>query len=168
MTDRRPAGFTLIELLVALALIGVLAWTAYPRLDAVQEIRLDAAARRVTADLRYAQSWTIGARIVHGVRFEPAAAAYTVFARTPDAAVTDPADRSRVLRVDVASRWESRGVSIESAEFGSTAGVAFDYLGVPRDLTGRELDSPGRVVLRYGDATDTVEVAPGTGRVTVR
>ncbi len=103
MTARTAAGFSLVELVVVLAIIGILAWVAYPRFAA-----------------------------------------------------------------EFAHRAEYQGVSIASATFGGTSGVTFDFFGVPRDAAGVELMFPGRVVLRYQDVSDTIEVSPGTGKVTIR
>ena len=161
-------GFTLTEMVVVITILGILAWVAYPKLTATSEIKLDAAARRVAADLRYAQNRSIGTRVVHGLLFEPAQARYTVYAPTPATPVIDPADRARPLRVDFVRRVEYQGVTIASASFGTSPGVSFDYFGVPRDTAGTDLAAVGRVVLSYQGLTDTILVAPGTGKVTIR
>lgn len=166
--SRPRAGFTLVELALVITLIGILAWIAYPRFASVYEIRVDAAAHRVATDLRYAQSLSIGTRVVHGVVFEPAQGRYTVFAPTPSTPVVDPGDRSRPMRVDFSAAAEYRGVAIASASFGTGSGVQFDFFGVPRDTSGTELANPGRVVVTYQGLSDTVEVSPGTGAVAVR
>jgi prepilin-type N-terminal cleavage/methylation domain-containing protein len=168
MTPRDPAGFSLVELILVITIMGILAWVAYPRLTVTTEIKLDAAARRVAADLRYAQNRSIGTRVVHGLLFDAAAERYTLFAPTPATPVSDPADRARPLTVDFARRAEYQGVSIVSATFGTTPGVTFDYFGVPRDTSGADLTGTGRIVLTCGALADTVEVTPGTGKVTVR
>ena len=161
-------GFTLLELIVVMVIIGITAWLAYPKLSALNDIKLDAAARRVAADLRYAQNQSIGKRSVHGILFEPSAGRYTVFSPTTATAVTDPANRARPLRVDFVSGGEFQGVAISSAAFGTSRGVTFDYFGVPRDTAGVELAATGRVILTYQGRADTVDVTPGTGKVTLR
>jgi prepilin-type N-terminal cleavage/methylation domain-containing protein len=165
MTSR---GFSLTELIVIISILGILGWVAYPKMAAMDEIKLDAAARRLAGDLRYAQSLAMSRRVIHGILFDPALEKYTVFA--PDAAspITDPADRARPLAVDYTSRTEFRGVLVQSATFGTTPGVTFDYFGVPRDTAGVDLTSTGSVVLSYQGQSDTVLVAPQTGMVTVR
>ncbi len=165
MTDR---GFTLTELTVMVVILGVLSWIAYPKMAAMDEVKLDAAARRIAADLRYAQGLAMSRRVIHGLLFDPAQEKYTVFA--PDAAtpITDPADRARTLVVDYTTRTEFKGVLVQSAAFGTTPGITFDYFGVPRDTAGVDLTSQGVVVLTYQGNTDSILVAPQTGTVTVR
>ena len=165
MTSR---GFSLTELIVIISILGILSWLAYPKMAAMDEIKLDAAARRLAADLRYAQSLAMSRRVIHGVLFDPALEKYTVFAPVPATPITDPADRARTLSVDYTSRTEFRGVLVQTATFGTTPGVTFDYFGVPRDTSGVDLSSAGSVVLSYMGMNDTVFVAPQTGMVTVR
>lgn len=161
-------GFTLVELALGITIVAILAWVAYPKIAAMSDIRLDAAAHRVASDLRYAQNRSIGTRVVHGLYFEPAAGRYTVFAPTTATPLIDPADRARTLRVVFDQKFEYRGVAIASASFGATRAVSFDYFGVPRDSAGTDLAATGRVILSYQGMADTVDVAPGTGAVTIR
>jgi len=163
-----PRGFSLTELIVIIAILGILSWLAFPKMSAMDEIKLDAAARRLAGDLRYAQSMAMSRRVIHGVLFDPALGKYTVFAPNPATPITDPADRARTMVVDYTSRTEFKGVLVQSAAFGTTPGVTFDYFGVPRDTAGVDLSSTGIVVLTYQGQTDTVFVAPQTGMVTVR
>jgi prepilin-type N-terminal cleavage/methylation domain-containing protein len=161
-------GFTLTELIVILSIVGILSWLAYPRMAAMDEIKVDVAARRLAADLRYAQSLAMSKRVIHGILFEPAIERYTVFAPNAASPIANPADRAKTLRMDYPSSTEFRGVLIQTATFGTTPGVTFDYFGVPRDTAGVDLASSGRVVLTYQGVTDTVIVAPQTGMVTTR
>jgi len=165
MTSR---GFSLTELIVIITILGILSWLAFPKMSAMDEIKLDAAARRLAGDLRYAQSLAMSRRVIHGVLFDPALEKYTVFAPNAATPITDPADRARTMIVDYTSRTEFKGVLVQSATFGTTPGVTFDYFGVPRDTAGVDLSSTGTVVLTYQGQTDTVFVAPQTGMVTVR
>jgi type II secretion system protein H len=167
MTPARGAGFTLIEVVVVITILGILAWLAFPSLSTINEIRLDAAARRVASDLRYAQNRAIGSHTIHGVRFDVGAGRYIVYAANSGSAVVNPADRGKTLVVTFASLAETRGVSIESASFGTTPGVTFDFYGVPRDTAGVDLTTAGRVVLLYQGQRDTVQVAPQTGAIQV-
>lgn len=161
------AGFTFIEIVIVITLIAILAWLAFPSIGALGEMRLDAAARRVASDIRYAQNRAIGSRTVHGVRFDIASNRYIVYAVNSGSAIVNPANRGQNLVVSFAALTETRGVSIESASFGSTPGVTFDYYGVPRDSAGVDLAAAGRVVLLYQGQRDTIQVTPQTGAVQV-
>ncbi len=161
-------GFTLTELIVIMSILGILSWLAFPKMSAMDEIKLDTAARRMAADLRYAQSLAISKRVIHGILFNPALEKYTVFAPTTGTPITDPADRARTMVVDYTTRTEFKGVLIQSATFGTTPGVSFDYFGVPRDTAGVDLAATGLVVLSYQGMNDTVFVAPQTGMVITR
>lgn len=161
-------GFTLTELVVIVTILGVLSWLAYPRMVAVDEIKLDAAARRLAADIRYAQTLAMSRRVIHGILFDTALDRYTVFAPNAATPVTDPADRARGLVVDYTRRTEFQGVQLQSAAFGTTPGITFDYFGVPRDTAGVDLTTSGVVVLSYQGASDSVIVSPQTGTVEIR
>ena len=161
-------GFTLTEMTVIIVILGILSWLAYPKVVAMDEIKLDAAARRLVSDLRYAQSLAMSRRVIHGILFDPAAEKYTVFAPNAATPIVDPADLARTLVVDYTSRTEFKGVLVQSASFGTTPGVTFDYFGVPRDTSGADLTTNGVVVLTYQGNTDSVLVAPQTGTVSIR
>ena len=165
---RAREGFTMVELALVITILGILAWVAWPKFETYYEIKLDAAARRVAADLRYAQNRSIGTRSMHGVLFEPSLGRYTVFAPTPMTPATDPASPGKPLRVDFGATGEFKGVTLASASFGATSGIKFDFFGVPLDTAGVELAAPGRVVLTYQGQADTIEVSPNTGKVAVR
>jgi len=161
-------GFTLTELIVIMSILGILSWLAFPKMTAMDEIKLDTAGRRLANDLRYAQSLAISKRVIHGIFFDEALEKYTVFAPTSATPITDPADRARGMVVDYTRRTEFKGVLIQSASFGTTPGVTFDYFGVPRDTAGVDLSATGTVILTYQGQYDTVYVAPQTGMVTTR
>jgi len=153
-------GFTLTELIVS--------WLAFPKMAAMDEIKLDTAGRRLANDLRYAQSLAMSKRVIHGILFDAALEKYTVFAPTAATPITAPADRARGMVVDYTRKTEFKGVLIQSATFGTTPGVTFDYFGVPQDTAGVDLGATGKIILTYQGQYDTVYVAPQTGTVTTR
>jgi prepilin-type N-terminal cleavage/methylation domain-containing protein len=161
-------GFTLTELIVIISILGIVSWLAFPKMAAMDEIKLDTAGRRLANDLRYAQSLAMSKRVIHGILFDAALEKYTVFAPTAATPITDPADRARGMVVDYTRKTEFKGVLIQSATFGTTPGVTFDYFGVPRDTAGVDLGATGSVILTYQGQYDTVYVAPQTGTVTTR
>ena len=169
----RPArsgarGFTLVELVLVITILGILALVAVPSRNPADEVSLRAAARRLASDLRYAQGQSIARRVRHGVRFDLGEKSYAVVATGRGEPIEDPAARGHALEVSFANTASAHGVTLVSASFNGLPEVSFDYFGVPGDVSARELRRPGLVVLASGGLTATVEVAPGTGKVTVR
>jgi hypothetical protein len=119
-------------------------------------------------DIRYAQGQSINRRIRHGVRFEIAEKRYSVVTTGRGEPIEDPGARGHALVVSFKDPSAAHGVTLVSASFDGAPEVSFDSFGVPSNIAGREIRRPGLVVLACGSMTSTVEIAPGTGKVTVR
>ena len=144
---RQPA-FTLIELVVVLFIVGLLAAVAVPRFagSAVRQ-RVDAAARRVAADLNLARRHAYQASTSQTVSFDVSADSYKL------AGMPDP-DRPAVdYEVDLND--EPYQAELLSANFSGNAKVIFDAYGMS--------DFGGVVVVAVGDRKRTVNVDPDTG-----
>ena len=144
---RQPA-FTLIELVVVLFIVGLLAAVAVPRFagSAVRQ-RVDAAARRVAADLNLARRHAYQASTSQTVGFDVLADSYKL------AGMPDP-DRPAVdYEVDLND--EPYQAELLSANFSGNAKVIFDAYGMP--------DFGGTIVVAVGDRKRTVNVDPDTG-----
>ncbi len=145
-------AFTLLELIVVMAIIGVVASIAVPRYaNFVARGRADAAARRVVADLAFAQRLARQSGSAQRVSFSTDLDRY-VLVGVPD---PDHAgqDYSVALPVDP---YQAR---INSADFGGSLEIVFDGYGVP--------DNGGAVVVKVGDHARQIDVDPDTGRTTV-
>jgi len=59
MTERTQLGFTLLELLITIAVIGVLAASAYPILDVIDKRRVQGAAEDIYGMVQFARSEAI-------------------------------------------------------------------------------------------------------------
>ncbi len=151
-------GMTLVELVVVLSLVGLLAVVAVPRFTGRDAVEMQAAVRRVAADLRWAQARAIATRVRHGVTFDPAAGRYTVYRDSPATPADDFLRPGSPMRRDVAP------AAMVAADFDGAPRVEFDSMGVPYGVSG-ELTAPGRVILAGGGEVDTVVVEPLTGRV---
>ena len=76
-------GFTLIEILTVRGIIAVIAGVSVTFLrGAAQEGILQASARDVASDLRYAAELSVSTQINHAVRFDQVASRYTVIELT--------------------------------------------------------------------------------------
>lgn len=71
------AGFTLFEILIVIAIIALLAAIAIPNLNRYQpNLKLSAAAKGLTEDLRYAQQLTITNQEIYSISLDLASARY--------------------------------------------------------------------------------------------
>lgn len=165
---RAARGFTLVELVLIISILGLLVVIAVPNRSGVDDVSLRAASRKLASDLRYAQGQSIARRIRHGVRFEVGEKRYEVVATGRGEPIEDPGARGHALVVSFKNPSAAHGVTLVSASFDGSPEVSFDSFGVPSNIAGREIRRPGLIVLACGGMTSTVEVAPGTGKVTVR
>lgn len=146
-------GFSLVELVIVLVIVSTLSAIAIPRFSNSLAIRrVDAAARRISADLDLAQQHAMTASTSQEVRFvasnDPG---YTLVGmRHLDHSAEEYAvSRTRDLN-------GAEGVAID---FGGDQVVVFDIYGRP--------DSGGTVQIRVGDQSRTIAVDAETGLVSV-
>ena len=150
---RARFAFTLLELIVVVAVMGVIAAIAVPRYsEFIARGRADATARRVVADLAFAQRLARRSGSAQRVSFSKNFDRYLlVGVPDPDHAASD---------YMVALSDEPYQAQIHSADFGGSPEIVFDGYGVP--------DNGGAVVVHVGDQARQIDVDPDTGRATVR
>ncbi len=142
--DRRR-GFTLAELLLVMVILGMLTAIAAPRYSGfIARRHVEAAARRVAADLSLAQRRARSSSASQAVNFNVPGDFYEL------PGVSDPDHKSLAYKVSLGD--EPYRATIVSADFGGTADVTFDGYGVP--------DSGGWVTLGVGTYRKTVTVDP--------
>jgi MSHA pilin protein MshC len=152
-------GFTLIELVMVLALIGIIAAFAAPRMGDVTGTKAGAFADKLRADVRYAQNLAMTRNQRHRVYFNNAPAPNPGYAVTDSAAaiVPDPAGGGNL------------SIALDSGDYtGITAAspylfIEFDSLGRPYDDAGNPLAAAVNLTISPGPAT--VSVTPRTGAV---
>lgn len=142
---RWARGFSLVELTVVLVLIGVLAALAAPRFaNASSHRRVESAAARVIADLRYAQQRARATSDNVSLNFR-GGNTYTL------------ADKNTKVLQTVDLSAEPFGVQIESKIDRSVTRLTFNGFGQP--------DAGAKFILSSGSHTATVTVDPMTGEV---
>lgn len=139
----------MMEVALVVMIIGTLAAVAIPRIsNTLARQRVEAAARRIVADLTLAQRRARTTNASQTVRFTPVTHGYTLIGMPhPD----HPSSTYRVLLSE-----EPYRASIDSADFGADLDIIFDVFGVP--------DSGGWVVISVGDHARTVTVDARTGK----
>jgi Tfp pilus assembly protein FimT len=146
------AAFTMVELLLVLIILGTFALIAVPRYATfLADQRIDAAARRLAADIAYAQRAARMASSARTVSFNVSGDSYTLVGiADPDRAGTD---------YTVALGSEPYGTSIKLVNLDGDTEIVFDGYGVP--------DSGGAIALKLGALSRTLAIHAETGRVTI-
>jgi prepilin-type N-terminal cleavage/methylation domain-containing protein len=150
--SRQRRAFTLVELVTVLAIIGIVAAIAAPRyINSIVRYRVDASARRVSADLSYAQGRARAASAGCTVSFNSAAASYTIIG------AADPIARNATYVVALGD--EPYRSKIQSMDLGGDSQVVFDGYGMP--------DADGVIIVRAGGMRKAIQIKAETGQIEV-
>lgn len=148
-----PVGFTLVELVLCLVIVGTVAGIAVPRYaEALARYHLDAAARRVVADIDHARTHAEANSSTVTLFFVPATDRINAPA-LPGLAANDPHHQT-----DLAA--EPYRVDLTVADFAGETRLDFDGYGVP--VAG------GTVTLRAGTGAKSITVDAETGEATIQ
>ena len=146
-------GFTLIDLVMVLSVITVVAAIAAPRYaNALVRYRADAAARRITADIRLAQQTAKTTSSSRTITFDTTNHAYSI----PNVRALDGQSMTYVVMLQEPPYL----ARLASVDMGGDVQLTFDGYGVP--------DSGGLITVQVGDATRTVVINPDTGSAEVQ
>lgn len=148
MAKRR--GVTLIDLAITVLVVGILAAAAVPRFaGALHVYRVDAAAKRVAADLNFARDQAIARSVDQTVTFASNGKSYVLDG------VADPDHPSRTYEV---SLIDEPYVLKANVSLGTSSSVTFDIYGRP--------NHGGSVTVSSGGVSKVVTVDQTTGRAT--
>ncbi len=168
----REGGFSLLELVIVSAIIATFAAIAVPRYgSAAGRYQLDLAARRIAADLAYAQAVARQRSGLQSVLFEISDERYTLQGLED----MDRPDQGYVVTLsDSRYRADLISASFQNVNgYVSTSRISFDMWGRPQcgepsnavPLAGL---ASGAVVVKVGDRSRTVAIAPVTGKVSIQ
>jgi prepilin-type N-terminal cleavage/methylation domain-containing protein len=150
-------AFTLIEILIVLVVMVLLGSTAVSRYSgALNNFGADALARRVAADLAYAQSIARRTGVTQSVSFDTANNQYQLVGWT------DPDRPGTTYGLSFAAEPYRGKVASLTLTTGSTAvtQVNFDQYGFP--------DAGGTIVVQVGDVQKTVTLNATSGKTLIQ
>jgi type II secretion system protein H len=153
-TTRR--AFSLIELMVVVVVLAIMAAMVVPELTGRGDMAAMAAARRLMADLEYAQNLAITSQTPVTVTFDLAGNFYRL--TNANGQIEHPITHSSSFVVDFDTLAGSAGTRISAETFPGNA-LTFDVLGAP--------DNAGSATLTCSSRSYAVSVASVTGRVNV-
>jgi len=151
------SGFTLIELIMVVVVLLIIAAFIAPKMTGVTGTRVNAAGRKISADIRYAQELAISTQTNHGVIFNASPTnTYSIYQGTTSTIITDSFTGGAYTVQLNAGDYD--GVTIDGGYQ-----VEFDALGSP--VTG----GGSSVTISNGGSAPvrTITVAANTGKVSI-
>ena len=176
----RRRGYTLLELLLVVAILAIAAILLVPSLVRRDTYAVEAALRRLVADITFAQSDALAGQGYRRVFFDPEGGGWSV-ARVPESQLSLPFDpqtadyvrdplasgEGQAMVVDLAGDSRFSGVRLESIQLdGSRNWITFDPLGGTIAEAGVP-GTGGSLVVRSDNLTYRVEIDAFTGKVSI-
>lgn len=162
MAAKRQAGFTVMELVVVIAIAAILAGIAIVKTTtSSQRVRLKAAAKKLQADLEYAQELAMNLGREVQVRFDLQNNRYQLTWGDGTPVPTPAGGREYIVQF---GSGHYRSVQITSC---GLQGFVLRFRPDGRPYDGVGLLTERRVVARLGDRWELC-VEPGTGNVELR
>lgn len=175
ITPRDTRGFTLIELVVIILLVAAMAALFYPKTN-LTDTRAASAARKLEADLRYAQQLVNTTQVRSGVRLlltaDPLCTpnlGYAVF--TGNVSTNTATDPFTGAGYFVCMTGNFAGVTLTPGGGLPSGIVRFDSLGLPYDGADAAPPAPlaatGTITVSGGTVVMTITIQPTTGQITM-
>ena len=153
---RSRRGFTLVDLTLTLLILGIITATATPKLSAtVLRYQVDAAARRVEADINYIQSHARYTSAPCSITFTASPPSYTT------TGVTHVNNSGQTYAVNL----NTIGYSVAlSASINGGSSLTYNASGVPQAGLPLAALTSGTITITRGNQTKTVTIDPVTGK----
>ena len=153
---RSRRGFTLVDLTLTLLILGIVTATAAPKLSTtVLRYQVDAAARRVEADINYVQGHA---------RYTSAPCSLTFTASPPSYTTTGVAQINNSGQA-YAVNLNTIGYSVAlSASLNGGTTLSYTASGVPQAGSPLVALTSGTITITSGNQTKTVTIDPVTGK----
>ncbi len=162
---RNHRGYTLIEAVFAIVLTGLLAAIALPQIvGAIQNLKLNSAARKILSDIRYARELALSRHGTYGIEVDPANNLYKIFSisGSTKTVLTDPMSQKSMI-VNFSTLPEYSGVTIGTVSLCEVGGcpakdLRFDSFGTPFDSSGTVMASSATIPLSANGVTKTITI----------
>ncbi len=165
---RAASGFTLVEAVIVVLVVAILVAAGVPQMvDALNGMKLTAAADEVVTAIRYAQSLSMKEGDVYGVEFDKVLNTFRCYQQATGETILHPLDK-KPYEIDLDTLGHVKGALIEDAVFGASVDyLEFDAEGETAPLTTNPTTA-GSVVLKRLDAVKSVSVSAPLGRTAVQ
>ena len=166
---RNVRGYTLVEMVLAILVVGIMAGIAVPKVTAaLQNFRLNAAAGKMLADIRYARELALSRHGTYGIEVDTANNLYKIFSLAGGikTVITDPRDQKSMI-INFSTSSEYQGVTLGTVALCQNGGcpstdLRFDSFGAPSDSSGTAMASSVTIPLSAGGVTKTVTIYQAT------
>ena len=165
-------GFTLAEVAVTIMILAILAVTFTPKItDALARIRVNAAAQKLVADIRFTRDLSLSKHATYGLEFNTGGNFYQLFSVSggTKTVIMNP-HKGVAMTVDYDDLPEFGGTTMGSmgnictdTNQCDTKELRVDAFGTPRDRLNAAFTETVTIVLQNGSFSRTVRVTPETG-----
>lgn len=166
LARRQSAGFTLIESAMIMMVIVILSLFVFININSsLRANRVNSAATKLAADLRYAQTLATGVGAWYGVSLEvDPLNQYSVLNNA--SIIENPGNLGTGFIVNVKNDYD---VTLAGVNIGGGNKIYFNVFGAPfLTQNGTSLAAEGVITLTKDGATKTVRIAPGSGRIHIQ
>ncbi|MDD5382103.1 MAG: GspH/FimT family pseudopilin [Candidatus Margulisbacteria bacterium] len=167
---KKRRSFSLVEIIIVMAIIGIISIGAFVLIAPYKTLKLDAAAKKIAADLQYARNLALTTSEWYGVSFNTDPTnSYTVYKTdgTIDTITEDPSRLGKNFIVNLNEIY--KGVILKSVDISGGRQIEFHPLGKPYDdHNGLAITATGTISVEYSGSAKTIIITPNTGEISIQ